>query len=313
MNESDSIVEMIRKDRRAGAARLVAEYKDRLYGVAYGLCGNVAEAEDLVFRTFEQVIAKIDGYCEEEAFFGWMHTILLNYYRMSVRGSMAKNTVPSGGLNELDGLSGAVGPETVIASLDGDILRQAVESLPKEMREVVVLHYFMDQPLGKIAKMLSIAKGTVKSRLHYARLMLGVRLGVVLRKPTAALIAVSLFLAATVATAAFVAAEPAVTAEVDEPIFLDDAPLVFEDGFQDEGGCAVRDAATCTAEEGRCVSSRTVIPADVDSRPPATVIRAKVSVSRSIRGFRSCCKAVRSRPLPSFSSTAANPVVVVVR
>ena len=69
MDSSVGIIEAIKKDRTAGAVRLVAEYKDRLYGAALGLCENASEAEDLVFRTFEQVIAKIDTYREDEAFF----------------------------------------------------------------------------------------------------------------------------------------------------------------------------------------------------------------------------------------------------
>ena len=301
MDNSVSIVEAIRKDRAAGSERLVVEYKDRLYGIAFGLCGNAAEAEDLVFRTFEQVIEKIDGYREEEAFFAWMHTILLNYYRMSVRGNVAKNTMPVGGLNEMDELSDVTGPETVIAPVDGNILRKAVETLPPEMWEVVVLHYFMDQPVGKIAKILSIAKGTVKSRLYYARLALGMRLGVVLKKPAVALIAAGFFIVAAFA-ATFMVSEHPQLAEVDEPVFLDDAPLVFEEGFQDEGDFVVRDAALCTTT--------------VACRPPVLpnpAVRTKVSVSRHLTDFRSCSKAVQSKPLPSFSSTAANPVTIAVR
>ena len=309
MNTSGSIVELIRKDRRTGAERLVAEYKDRLYGIAFGLCGNAAEAEDLVFRTFEQVIDKIDGYREDEAFFAWMHTILLNYYRMSVRSGMAKNTVPTGGLNEMDGLSGVAGPETVIAPLDGNILRKAVEALPQEMREVVVLHYFMDQPVAKIAKMLSIAKGTVKSRLHYARLTLGIRLGVALKRPAVVLIAIGLFLAATAATAAFVALAPSPVAEVDEPVLLDDAPLSFETNVPD-------------GDDGLCDAVSAVQPAEAFDRvreswmtEPAAETRAgtKVSAARKVMGFRPCFRESQSKTLPSFKSTAIDSMSVLLR
>ena len=108
-----NIIEDIRKDRAAGADRLVAEYKNRLYNVAYGICGDEHEAEDLVFCTFEQVIAKIDDYQEQDAFFGWMCTILRNYHKMSVRAAVARNTVPSGGLGELAGLIGGTATDGV--------------------------------------------------------------------------------------------------------------------------------------------------------------------------------------------------------
>lgn len=313
MEKSENIVELIRKDRRIGAERLVAEYKDRLYGVAFGLCGNAAEAEDLVFRTFEQVLAKIDDYHEEEAFLGWMYAILRNYYRMSQRGNAVKKTVLAGGLNDMDGIAGSIDADTVVAAIDGDILRKVVERLPTEMREVVVLHYFMNQPINKIAKILSIAKGTVKSRLYYARLAIGVRLGVAMKKPAVALIAAGFLLSAAFAATFMVLDHPQL-AEVDEPVYLDYAPLAFEDGFQDEGDFVVCGLAPCSGAATVCPPLRD--SATGAGRPPAShdsTMRTKVSVSRPLTDFCSCSKAVQAKPLPAFSSIAVNPVAIAVR
>ncbi len=306
MNDTTDIIEEIRKDRDAGAARLVAEYKDRLYMAAFGLCGDAAIAEDLVFRTFEQVVSKVDAYREEEAFFGWMHTILLNYYRMSVRGQVAKNTVPAGGPNEMATLAGETDADTVVEAIDGDILRKAVERLSPEMREVVVLHYFMDQPVGKIAKILSIATGTVKSRLYYARLALGMMLGVAVKKPAVALIAVGLFIAAAFA-ATFMVAEHPQMAEVDEPIFMDDSPVPFEAGFEEPEGLTLNDVLPPPAAEGDRH------PLCAGAAQNAAAGRAKVSASLRLTDFSSSFREIRSKTLPSFNSTAPNPVVITVR
>ena len=76
---------VIAENAERGAEALVEEYGTRLYATAFRLCRNERDAEDLVFRTFEQVIDKIDEYREEQAFYGWMFTILLNYHRMPLR------------------------------------------------------------------------------------------------------------------------------------------------------------------------------------------------------------------------------------
>ena len=220
-----NIIEDIKKNRTNGADRLVAEYKSRLYKVAYGICGDEHEAEDLVFRTFEQVIAKIDDYQEQDAFFSWMCTILRNYHRMSVRATVARNTIPSGGPGELAGLIGGTDADGMDIAIDGNMLREAVDNLPQKLREVVVLHYFMDQPVRKVAKMLSIARGTVKSRLYYARLVLGAKLCKAMKKPTVALAVAGLFMAAAVSAVSLVVWTQPMVAEVDEPVFIDDAPL----------------------------------------------------------------------------------------
>lgn len=60
----------------------------------------------------------------------------------------------------------------------------------------------MDLPLLTIAKILAVPKGTISSRLHMARMVLAVRLGVQMKKPAVALVAAALFLLA--ATAAVV-------------------------------------------------------------------------------------------------------------
>lgn len=49
----------IRKNRERGAERLVAEYGNRLYAAAVLLCANDHDAEELVFRTFDQAVKKI--------------------------------------------------------------------------------------------------------------------------------------------------------------------------------------------------------------------------------------------------------------
>ena len=106
MKNSVNIVQAILSDSEKGAELLVSEYRSRLYAAAFGLCKNPIEAEDLVFRTFEQVIAKIETCQDEKAFYNWMYTILLNLYRKSIRSSIVKNTIPVGGWMEMDALGG---------------------------------------------------------------------------------------------------------------------------------------------------------------------------------------------------------------
>ena len=75
------LYEEIKEDREAGARRLVNEYRSRLMGMAMGLTKSPHEAEDLVFRTFERVILKIDDYKPTGSFYYWVCTILVNFLR----------------------------------------------------------------------------------------------------------------------------------------------------------------------------------------------------------------------------------------
>ena len=294
---SNNIVEEIRQNRKTGAVRLVSEYRDRLYKVACGICGDKNEAEDLVFRTFEQVIAKIDEYREKEAFFGWMCTILRNYHLMSLRATVARNTIPSGGLSEMADLLGEMsGVDAMSVAIDGDTLRKAVEELPPKLREVVVLHYFMDQPVRRVAKMLSVAKGTVKSRLYYARLVLSEKLCTAMKKkPGALLVAIGLFVAAAVSAVAFEMLAPPPLAEVDEPVCLDDAPVAAED---EEPG--LWSPASPSASAARA-------PRPAAPRPRRSVRSAVVPA------FRSDVKDTAVASVRVFNSNPADTRVIISR
>ena len=200
MRQPDDIAQELLLDREKGAARFMAEYRERLYSVALALCRDETEAEDLVLRTLERVIEKIGTYQERNSFFNWTCVIMLNLYRDLTRGKVAQGTRPVGGASEMDALMEPTGAERIVTEVDSGIVRQVLEGMPEEMREVLLLHYFMDMPVGKIAKFLAMPVGTIKSRLYYARVALGRRLGVKLKQPAVALIAAALFLIAGAAT-----------------------------------------------------------------------------------------------------------------
>ena len=133
------------------------------------LTGDVHEADDLVFRAFEQAIRKIEDFRPTGSFYYWIYTILLNYHRMDLR---KKSCRP-------EDLSEDVPPEPA-AKTDAafseflfrgsaEAVRSAVSHLPEDFREVIVLRYFEEMSTAEIAKVAGIPEGTVRSRLHYAK------------------------------------------------------------------------------------------------------------------------------------------------
>ena len=67
--------------------------------------------------------------------------------------------------------------DEIYENLDATLLRTAIAELNPEQREVIVLRYFENLPIEKIAKFLTLPAGTVRSRLFYARKALAARLG----------------------------------------------------------------------------------------------------------------------------------------
>ncbi|MBR3923002.1 MAG: RNA polymerase sigma factor [Kiritimatiellae bacterium] len=197
------IIQDIHDDLEKGAAQLVAEYRDRLCRDAFALCGDKVEAEDFAFRTFDKVLRKIDTFKGDGSFYDWMKAILVNDIRSAKRTKAARNTVVA----EIDAdeepvPDGAPGSEErLMESFDSELVRGAIQKLSPEHREAIVLHYFLDQPIGKMAKLLMIPEGTVKFRLFAARKALAGMLSEQMKRPVVRMLLLFLGLGAFAATA----------------------------------------------------------------------------------------------------------------
>ena len=210
------IVEELRRNRENGAKRLVEEYKVGLMSLASRFCHDAGDAEELVNRTFAAVINGIDGYLEHSSLFTWMCQILVNLHANDIRRKSNAEIVYPGEVP--DGVDEAAA-EGIYSALDATFLRESIDTLPQDIRKTLMMHYFMDFSVKDIARLFAIPVGTVKWRLHYARQILAVKLGAVVKKPGVKAVLLALALSALAAVGAVgvaairSAAEPAAKVE----------------------------------------------------------------------------------------------------
>lgn len=164
--------EQILLDAEAGARALVSEFGDRLFGAAVLLCRDAAAAEDLVFRTFEQAVERIGQYDPDLPFWNWLYAIMLNRFRMDMR--KRKAFVPEDASFVADALEEVEGESFrgQLVEADAAMIREAVERLSPPFRETIVLRYFEDKTLQEMSELMDVPTGTVKWRLHQARMEL---------------------------------------------------------------------------------------------------------------------------------------------
>ena len=220
------IIQDIHDDLEKGAAQLVAEYRERLCRDAFQLCGDAAEAEDFAFRTFDKVLRKIDTFKGEGSFYDWMKAILVNDIRSAKRTKASQNTVVAEVDEDEPAPSDSAGsPEQLMASFDSEVVRCAIQKLSPEHRETIVLHYFLDQSIGKMAKLLMIPEGTVKFRLFAARKALAGMLSEQMKRPVVRMLLLFLGLGAFAATAyiggSALLKDDSITASQETPIPTD--------------------------------------------------------------------------------------------
>ena len=163
------IAEEIKMCPETGARRLIAEYGDRLYDVAFRLCLDENAAGDLLNRTLWRAIERIGLFSGASSMYTWLYSILVNFWRMDLRQKkkmdilLCQDEIPECPDERPD-------PAEALASkADAEAIRNAVAHLPEYYRIVVLFRYFEDMSVPEIAKVLGIPEGTVKFRLHKAK------------------------------------------------------------------------------------------------------------------------------------------------
>jgi len=156
---------------------LLRPHFDALYGRAYRLTGNVADAEDLVQDLCVRVYPRIDELRDLDQPRAWLMRVLHRLFidlarsrqRSPLRSLDAANTAES-----VEAVSPEPGPEQQVeAMLAHARLERAWRHLDNEQRVLLVLQGIDGHSLAEIEAITGVAQGTLKSRLHRARARLG--------------------------------------------------------------------------------------------------------------------------------------------
>ncbi len=151
----------------------VTENMDALYGYAMMLTRNRSEAEDLVQETCVRAIRAIRYLRADSNVKSWMLTILRNTWLNQLR---KQRTTPN--LIELDAdeittnvvVEPSKGPHALyVSKLESEQVREAIQQLPMDFREVILLREYEELSYQEIAHVLDCPVGTVMSRLARAR------------------------------------------------------------------------------------------------------------------------------------------------
>jgi RNA polymerase sigma-70 factor, ECF subfamily len=185
LDEHDLIVRLRNGDPAAIEA-LMERFTPKLYRLAQGITRNAADAEEVVQDVFATIVQKLDGFEGRAALWTWLYRVTTNAALNKRRGKRHDVEVPlepdlpafkadghrEGNRAFLLADWSQQPDETLLSKEARARLHQALARLPDEYRTVVLLRDVEELSNEEAARVLGDSIGSVKSRLHRARMAL---------------------------------------------------------------------------------------------------------------------------------------------
>jgi RNA polymerase sigma-70 factor (ECF subfamily) len=174
VKDDAQLIDEARSGNSAAFGQLVTKYQDRLYNTLVHVVGSTDGAYDAVQDAFVQAYVKLDTFEQASGFYTWLYRIAFN---LAVsRRRRERPTVSVEQARELLGqepLDRDPPPEARMEQQERACqVRAALGRLSDEHRSILVLREIEGCAYEQIAEVLELPIGTIRSRLHRARLQL---------------------------------------------------------------------------------------------------------------------------------------------
>jgi RNA polymerase sigma-70 factor (ECF subfamily) len=164
------------RGQTAAFGKLVSRYQDRLFNTVYRLVGNAEDANDVVQETFIHAYQALSSFKGDSLFYTWLYRIAVNTaiswkrkQRPALRLQLDRG--PDGVAREpMDVSPGSQPGHALERAEQGRRVQEALNRLSAEHRAVLLLKDVEDQKYETIAEIIGVPIGTIRSRLHRARL-----------------------------------------------------------------------------------------------------------------------------------------------
>jgi RNA polymerase sigma-70 factor (ECF subfamily) len=173
--EDQQLISECLQGRTEAFGELVRRYQDRLYNAVFRFLESGEDAQDVVQETFLSAYQALAGFKGSSRFFTWLYRIAMNHAvdlkrkrRVLLRfeADQHEDTQP------LDQSEFSRPQQAAEKGEESELLRQALQKLSPEHRMVLILKDIEGLRYEEMAEALEVPIGTIRSRLHRARLEL---------------------------------------------------------------------------------------------------------------------------------------------
>lgn len=179
----DQIIERTLAGETEAFNLLVRRWENPIYGLSLRMLGRDEDARDVCQETFLSAYRNLQKFRGEAKFSSWLYRIALNACHTRLRRKeeavawSLDDEDEDGPKSELPDLSSEPVTERLQRAERSELLKRALQSIPAEMRQVIIMKEYEELTFAEIAEILQIPVSTVKSRLYTGLQQLRSRLG----------------------------------------------------------------------------------------------------------------------------------------
>ncbi|MBN1927499.1 MAG: RNA polymerase sigma factor [Prolixibacteraceae bacterium] len=169
MTDDSVYIQNVLKGDKAAYSYLVDKYADMVYSLAFKLIRNEADAEDLAQDVFIEVYKSLSKFRGKSKFSTWVYRITYNRAISFLR----KNRPEFSSQDEvfLENKGGSEVQFDLLNETDDPekVLQNAIKKLADDEQMMLALHYFENQSIDEISKIMGISVSNVKIKMFRSR------------------------------------------------------------------------------------------------------------------------------------------------
>lgn len=167
VNDLHELILMAKNGDQAAFRQLVTAYKGSVFRHALALLNDRMEAEDVTQEAFVKVYYSLPKLENEYAFVSWLTRVVTNLCYDKNKKLSKKKALVTDELNE--DITMQKGPSPIESTITKMSIKEAMQKIPIEQRNVLILREIQGYSYAEISHLLHIPLGTVKSRISTAR------------------------------------------------------------------------------------------------------------------------------------------------
>jgi RNA polymerase sigma-70 factor (ECF subfamily) len=175
------LARLVERDEQA-FAEIIRQYQDKVFSLIYRMLGNRQEAEDVAQDVFITVFKTIESFRGEAKFSTWLLRIAANHAKNRIK-HLARRPTEGADPDDVSQVRAVPdrpsppvqaridSPDTLLEAMQTErLMQEAIANLAEDQRLLVVLRDVEEMSYQEIEEITGLPEGTIKSRLHRARM-----------------------------------------------------------------------------------------------------------------------------------------------